>query len=102
VKKETLEKSPSFSADKWPDLNDREWIREVRKAWSDASITAAVKTRLVGASPATLVKVDVDTTSGIVQLNGTVDSEKTRQRATELTRQVDGVRRVVNNLRVQG
>lgn len=102
VKKETLEKSPSFSADKWPDLNDREWIRDVRKAWSDASITAAVKTRLAGASPATLVKVDVDTTSGIVQLNGTVDSEKTRQRATELARHVDGVRRVVNNLRVQG
>lgn len=102
VKKETLEKSPSFSADKWPDLNDREWIRDVRKAWSDASITAAVKTKLAGASPATLVKVDVDTTSGIVQLNGTVDSEKTRTRATELARQVDGVRRVVNNLRVQG
>jgi len=102
VKKETLERSPSFSADKWPDLNDREWGREVRKAWSDASITAAVKTRLAGVSPATLLKVDVDTTSGIVQLNGTVDSDKTRQRATELARQVDGVRRVVNNLRVQG
>lgn len=102
VKKETLERSPSFTADKWPDLNDREWGREVRKAWSDASITAAVKTRLAGVSPATLLKVDVDTTSGIVQLNGTVDSDKTRQRATELARQVDGVRRVVNNLRVQG
>ena len=102
VKKETLERSPSFSADKWPDPNDRAWGREVRKAWSDASITAGVKTRLAGASPATLLKVDVDTTNGIVQLNGTVDTDKTRQRATELARQVDGVRRVVNNLKVQG
>jgi hypothetical protein len=102
VKKETLEKSPSFTADKYPDPNDRQWGSEVRKAWSDASITAAVKTKLAGTSPATLLKVDVDTTNGIVQLNGTVDSDKTRQRATELARQVDGVRRVVNNLKVQG
>jgi superoxide dismutase, Fe-Mn family len=33
---------------------------------------------------------------------GTVDSERTKQRATELARQVEGVRRVVNNLKVQG
>ncbi len=102
VDKETLERSPSFTADKYPDPNDREWGRDVRKAWSDATITAAVKTKLAGTSPATLLKVDVDTTNGIVQLNGTVDNDKTRQRATELARQVDGVRRVVNNLKVQG
>lgn len=102
VKKETLERSPSFSRDKWPDANDREWAREVRKGWSDASITAAVKTRLAGTSPATLLKVDVDTTNGIVQLNGTVDNARTKQRASELAQQVEGVRRVVNNLKVQG
>jgi hyperosmotically inducible protein len=44
----------------------------------------------------------VETTNGIVQLNGTVDSGGTRQRATALARQVDGVRRVVNNLKVEG
>jgi hypothetical protein len=102
VTKEALERSPSFTADKWPDPHDREWGKEVSRAWSDASITAAVKTRLAGASPATLLKVDVDTKQGIVQLNGTVDTDKTRQRATELARQVEGVRRVVNNLKVQG
>jgi hypothetical protein len=102
VKKETLERAPSFPRDKWPDPNDRAWGRDVQKGWSDASITAAVKTRLAGQSPATLLKVDVDTANGIVQLNGTVDSERTKQRATELARQVDGVRRVVNNLKVQG
>ncbi len=102
VTKEALERSPSFTADKYPDPNDRDWGKEVSKAWSDASITAAVKTRLAGVSPATLLKVDVDTKQGIVQLNGTVDSDKTRQRATELAQQVEGVRRVVNNLKVQG
>jgi hypothetical protein len=102
VKKETLERSPSFTRDKWPDPNDRQWGPEVRKGWSDASITAAVKTRLAGTSPATLLKVDVDTTNGVVELNGTVDTERTKQRATEQAREVDGVRRVVNNLKVQG
>lgn len=102
VNKETLERSPSFARDKWPDPNDREWGREVRKGWSDASITAAVKTKLAGTSPATLLKVDVNTTNGIVQLNGTVDTDRTKQRATELAGQVEGVRRVVNNLKVQG
>jgi osmotically-inducible protein OsmY len=48
------------------------------------------------------MKVEVSTSRGVVQLNGAVDSERTKQRATELTRQVDGVRRVVNNLKVQG
>ena len=102
VTKETLERSPSFAADQWPDPSDREWGGEVRKSWSDASITAAVKTRLAGTSPATLMKVEVSTSRGVVQLNGAVDSERTKQRATELTRQVEGVRRVVNNLKVQG
>jgi hypothetical protein len=102
VRKETLERSPSFPPDKWPDPNDREWGREVRKGWSDASITAAVKTKLAGASPSSLLEVDVDTNQGVVQLSGTVDNERTKQRATEIARQVDGVRRVVNNLKVQG
>jgi sporulation protein YlmC with PRC-barrel domain len=102
VKKETLERSPSFASDKWPDTSSRDWTQGVKKAWSDASITAAVKTKLAGASPATLLKVHVDTTDRTVQLNGSVDSDQTRQRATTLAQQVDGVRRVVNNLKVQG
>jgi hyperosmotically inducible periplasmic protein len=61
-----------------------------------------VKTRLAGTSPATLLKVDVDTNEGVVQLNGTVDNERTKHRASDLARQVDGVRRVVNKLKVQG
>jgi hyperosmotically inducible protein len=49
-----------------------------------------------------LIKVNVDTNQGVVDLNGSVDSVHTKQRAAELARQVDGVRKVVNNLKVQG
>ncbi|MGH7322425.1 MAG: BON domain-containing protein [Candidatus Rokuibacteriota bacterium] len=102
VNKEMLEKAPSFATDKYPDPSDREWGKDVRRTWNDASITAAVKMKLAGEKAATLVKVDVDTDQGVVQLNGAVDSERTKQRASELVRQVDGVRKVINNLKVQG
>ena len=102
VSKETLERAPSFTKDKWPDPSDREWGNKTRSAWHDATITAGVKSKLAREKAATLVKVNVDTNEGVVQLNGNVDSEQTKQRATELARQVEGVRKVVNNLKIQG
>ena len=41
------------------------------------------------------------TNNGVVALNGTVQSEDMRVRATDVARGVKGVREVVNNLRVQ-
>ena len=61
-----------------------------------------MKSKLALEKLSTLTKVDVDTRQGTVHLNGTVDSERTKARAAELVRQVDGVKGVVNNLRVQG
>jgi hypothetical protein len=101
VTKDTLDRAPSFSKDKWPESTDREWGPGARTTWNDASITAGVKSKLATEQAATLLKVNVDTSQGVVQLNGTVDTERTKQRATELARQVDGVRKVVNNLKVQ-
>jgi len=66
----------------------------------DASITAAVKAKLAGEKLSTVTKVDVDTRNGIVTLTGNVNSETMRQRAVEIAREVEGVRNVVNNLRV--
>ncbi|MGH7321167.1 MAG: BON domain-containing protein [Candidatus Rokuibacteriota bacterium] len=66
----------------------------------DASITVSVKTKLAAERAATLTKVDVDTRNGIVTLNGNVESEGMRRRAAELAISVDGVRQVVNNLRI--
>ena len=102
VKKETLERSPSFTADKYPDPNDREWGREVRKAWSDATITAAVKTKLAGTSPGHVAqgRRRHDQRHRAAQRHGR--HRQDAPAATELARQVDGVRRVVNNLKVQG
>jgi sporulation protein YlmC with PRC-barrel domain len=102
VTKETLERAPSFTKDRWPDTRDSQWTHDTQKFWSDTSITMAVKSKLAKEKASTLTKVNVDTHQGVVELKGTVDSSATKQRATELARQVDGVRRVVNNLKVEG
>jgi hyperosmotically inducible periplasmic protein len=67
----------------------------------DATITASVKSRLIADRAANLTRVDVDTTNGIVSLNGVVESDQQKARAEQLARQVNGVRSVVNNLQVQ-
>jgi hyperosmotically inducible protein len=45
--------------------------------------------------------VDVDTTNGVVSLNGVVESQEQKARAEQLASRVDGVRKVVNNLQIQ-
>ncbi|HWC05051.1 MAG TPA: BON domain-containing protein [Methylomirabilota bacterium] len=101
VKKETLEKAPSFARDRWPDARDRKWGDESRSYWSDASITASVKTRLAREKAGTLTKVDVDTSKGVVHLTGAVPSSELKKRASEVARSIEGVREVRNDLKVQ-
>ena len=102
VTKETLERAPSFTQDRWPDTRNTQWTRDTQKYWSDTAITTAVKSKLAKEKASTLAKINVDTRQGVVELNGNVDSSAMKQRATDVARQVDGVRRVVNNLKVQG
>jgi hyperosmotically inducible periplasmic protein len=67
----------------------------------DSTTTASVKTKLAGDKVSSLTRVDVDTTNGVVSLNGVVESAEQRARIEELAREVKGVRSVKNNLQVQ-
>jgi hyperosmotically inducible protein len=67
----------------------------------DATLTSYVKTKLAGDKISSLARVDVDSTSGVVSLNGVVESADQRARAQELASQVSGVKKVINNLQVQ-
>jgi len=67
----------------------------------DATITASVKSKLVGEKASNLTRVDVDTNNGTVYLNGTVDSAEQKTKAEQLAWQAKGVKSVVNNLQVQ-
>jgi len=67
----------------------------------DATITTTVKSKLVAEKVSNLTRVDVDTNSGTVYLNGTVESAEQKTRAEQLAWQAKGVKSVVNNLQVQ-
>jgi osmotically-inducible protein OsmY len=45
-------------------------------------------------------RIDVDTTNGIVYLNGMVQSAEQKARAEQLAGRVDDVKKVVNNLQL--
>lgn len=49
----------------------------------------------------TLTRVGVDTTRGVVQLTGVVQSAAERDLAERVARNVGGVRNVINNLQIQ-
>jgi hyperosmotically inducible protein len=67
----------------------------------DAAITAKVKTRLATDPTAKAYQIDVDTSEGVVQLNGFVDSQDAKRAAERVAKGVDGVKSVRNNLEMK-
>jgi hyperosmotically inducible protein len=63
-------------------------------AASDTALTTKVKTNLLSDSMVGGLAIDVDTTEGVVSLNGITTSEQERQRAIQVAQSVDGVKRV--------
>lgn len=68
---------------------------------SDASISTAVQSKLTADRMSNFTRVDVDTERGVVNLSGVVQSAEQKARASELARQVNGVKKVNNNLQIQ-
>ena len=71
------------------------------EAVDDAVVTAKVKAKLVDDEVTKAYQISVETFKGTVQLSGSVDSEEARSRATELARDVGGVKDVKNSLQVR-
>jgi len=65
---------------------------------TDAEITSAVKTKLLGDKTVGGLKLDVDTKDGVVTLSGPVHSAAERTEALRLARTTKGVKSVKNNL----
>jgi hyperosmotically inducible protein len=69
---------------------------------SDTTLTTKVKTSLLADAALGGLTIDVDTTGGVVSLNGIVSSEQERQRAIQVAQSVQGVKRVdARNLMVR-
>lgn len=68
---------------------------------SDASLTASVKSALIGNKDTKASQINVETQSGIVQLSGFVDSEAAKQAAEMTAKNVEGVQQVQNKLLIR-
>jgi osmotically-inducible protein OsmY len=66
----------------------------------DAAITAAVKAKLAADGDINPFNIDVDTNEGVVTLQGRVAKEEARTKAEQLARETDGVKRVINLVKV--
>ena len=79
----------------------REAGRDAGNAVSDAAITTAVKSKLLADTTVGGLKIDVDTSNGIVTLNGDVSSAAEKAEAMRIARGTDGVKSVRDNLTIK-
>ena len=73
---------------------------EAGGAVTDAGITAAVKAKLLADPAVGGLQIDVDTSGGVVTLDGRVDTRAEADQAVRLARGTEGVSQVVDKLRV--
>src|SRR5690242_17080421 len=69
-------------------------------AQTDAGITTAVKSKLAADDTVKAYQVNVDTANYVVTLTGDVNSPLAKERAVEIARNTDGVRDVIDQIRV--
>jgi len=74
--------------------------RSFEEANADNRITAAVNTLLVKERTINSMDIDVSTLNGVVTMEGRVPSRTISYRAQSLAASVDGVKRVINRLRI--
>ena len=69
-------------------------------AQTDSGITSAVKSKLAADDTVKAYQVDVDTSNHVVTLKGDVNTSSAKERAVAIARSTDGVRDVIDQLRV--
>jgi len=79
----------------------KEGARTIGNKIDDGVVTARVKTALLGDAAIKSLDVAVMTSKGDVQLSGFVDDEPQIARATEVTKQVQGVQKVTNQMSIK-
>jgi hyperosmotically inducible protein len=67
---------------------------------SNAALTSAVKTKFLADTDISGLKIDVDSNNGVVTLTGMVPSAAEKNRALKVARETDGVKSVVDRLKV--
>ena len=74
--------------------------RDAGSMVGDAGITASIKTKMLADSTVGGLKINVDTTDGVVSLTGDVKSAVEKRRAVAIARETDGVKSVNDKLEI--
>jgi hypothetical protein len=82
------------------DLDASHAAEQTVKALRDLKTTAKVKAGLLGDELTAHSQIHVSTAAGVVTLSGNVPSPDVAARAEQLAKQTEGVKEVVNNLKV--
>jgi hyperosmotically inducible protein len=75
---------------------------EAKDKMADATITAKVKSAMIGQPELKALQINVDTDNGVVTLTGTVDTPQKLELATQVAQGVEGVKSVDNRLSMKG
>jgi osmotically-inducible protein OsmY len=76
-------------------------VKTAGEATADAAITSAVKTKLLADARVSGLKIDVDTSKGVVTLTGNVANQTEKAAALDLAKSTKGVTRVVDKLTIK-
>ena len=69
-------------------------------AAANAALTSLVKTKFLADSDISGLKIDVDSNKGVVTLTGNVQTAAEKLKAVKVARETEGVKRVVDHLKV--
>ena len=73
---------------------------QAKRALNEGAITAKIKAKMALDDTVKALDIDVDTVGTTVTVSGVVKSESQRQRALALARETEGVKQVVDQLRL--
>ena len=87
-------------------VSDKQHVRDAKEGSvkgyaGDTATTSEIKAKLLADDIVPSRKVKVETTDGVVQLSGTVDSQAQSDRAESIAKAVDGVKSVKNDLKTK-
>lgn len=83
-----------------PTAGLEEQAGQAGQAFSDAAITTTVKSKFLADNSVKGLRINVDTSAGVVTLSGNVSTRAEADRAIMLARETEGVIRVVDNMKV--
>lgn len=74
---------------------------KAERTLEDAQLTAKIKSKMALDDRVSAIAIDVDTDAGVVTLSGRVRSTAEHDRAVQLARETEGVRRVIDRLGIR-